>query len=648
MWSSLVGDPRQFKFLQTNAPDGAAVLAALHQAVIAVDNEGTIEHANPAAARLLQTPVEALVGLTLTAHIEVDHRPAVHAALRRAVAGYPVDRLECCLADASTWIELDASPTREGCVLIARELQHRQTANAELAWRQGRLKDSLASLLDTLPVGIVIADGSGTPRLVNRHARDLLGPHAELPFAAWAGTGIFRRPDGSVARREDLPCAQTTSDAQQRRDVELRVVRPWGETVPVLMNTDAVVDGQGHVVETCCTIASIHERQRIERQLRHAQKMEAVGTLAAGIAHDFNNLLCAITGYGELALMQDDLQTRSRDLIGEIKRASDQAAALTRRLLTFSRADAAAPRALHINTAVRDMDPILTRLIGRDVDLSMSLGSGIGHIQGDPGQIGQILLNLVVNARDALPEGGSVEIRTRCVTLPDPTGLHTVRLPRGRYALLSVRDDGIGMDEATIAHVFEPFFTTKASERGTGLGLSTVYGIVKQSGGAVDVRSRPDDGATFHVYLPCAQAEVLPDAVRQSPNAAGGNGRETILVVEDEPLVRSLMCAILQEAGHPILEASNGVEALECTRRAARLPHLVVTDVLMPEMGGRELAAHLRQQQEDLKVLFVSGQVREAVGQAAADAEHTAFLPKPFDAAQLSSTVRALLDAVPA
>jgi signal transduction histidine kinase/CheY-like chemotaxis protein len=599
---------------------------------------------------LLRIPADTLVGLSFTAHVEVDHRPAVHAALRRAAAGYPVSRLECCLgaAGAVSWIELDASPTREGCVLVARELQHRQTTRSEMTARQTRLHDSVASLLDTLQVGIVITDGSGTPRLVNRLARDLLGAHAHTPLAQWAATGIFRRPDGGVARENDLPYAGTVADGRPHRDVELRIVRPWGEMLPVMLNTDAVLDEEGHVVEVYCTIASIRQRRRIERQLRQAQKMEAVGTLAAGIAHDFNNLLCAITGYGELALMQCGLDARGRDLIGEIKRASDQAAVLTRRLLTFSRADATAPRALHINTAVREMDPILSRLIGREVDLSVSLGSDIGHIQGDPGQIGQILLNLVVNARDAMPDGGSVEIRTRCVTLPDPAGRHTVGLPPGRYAVLSVRDDGCGMSEETVAHVFEPFYTTKASERGTGLGLSTVYGIVKQSGGAVDVRSRPGEGSSFRVYLPCADAEVLPDAVTPSSNGTADTERETILVVEDEPLVRSLICAILEEAGHAVMEASNGVEALERTRRAARLPDLVVTDVLMPEMGGRELAAHLWRQEEGLKILFVSGHVQETVGEAGSNGRNTAFLPKPFDAASLSSTVRSLLDCVPA
>ncbi len=646
----VVGPARPLEQTSRIAMDADAVLACMDHAVLTLDPDGSILYANPAATRLLGEVPEGLQGRRFTAHIEIDHRPSVHAALRRAVAGYPVRGLECCVGTcaACTWIQMDASPTEHGCIVVARDLRQRHTLRGGAMPRQERLRDTIAGLLDTIPVAIVISDGHGAPRLVNRAARELLGTHALTPLHQWCATGMLRRADGTPAEAGDVPAALTLADGAPRRDIELQVLRPWGEAVPVLISTDAVLDERGRVVEVCCTLTNIHQRRHIERQLHQAQKMEAIGTLAGSIAHDFNNILCAMTGYSELALLQAEMDERGRDLVEEIKKAGHRAAALTRRLLAFSRTDEPAPRAMRLNAAVSEMEPILRRLIGQDVELRIDLAEDVQHIQADPSQIEQVLLNLVINARDAMPGGGPVDVRTETVRLPDPTRRHRVAAPPGPYAVLTVRDKGAGMDADTLAHVFEPFYTTKARHKGTGLGLSTVYGIVKQGRGAIDVVSRPGAGATFRIYLPCAGAEVLPDRIPLAETPAVKRGGETILVVEDEPLVRSLIREILEERGYAVIEAGHGRDALRRVEHSSTPPHLVVTDVVMPEMGGKEVAAELRREQEDLKVLFVSGYVNEAVVDLGPFDEATAFLPKPFDAKALTRKVRDLLDHVPA
>jgi len=624
------------------------VLNGLPQAVLAIDEKGRIATANRAAGTLFGVPAARLRGAALIPLIEVDHRPEVQRAITRALAGHMGAPLECSIGvhTASHWVEVELMPADGGCLFVARDLRTRRALRMEVSRQHEALHEVLTGLLDNIPIGIVISDGLGAPRLVNRAARDLFGVHALAPLQRWCESGILLRADGSRVTADDLPAAHTLADGLPRRDVELRVMRPWGDAVPVLLNTDALCDRRGKVVEVCCTFMNIRERLHIERQLHHAQKMEAMGVLAGGIAHDFNNILCAIVGYAELGLREAAGNAALQHVLIEIKKAGGRATTLTKQVLSFSRVEPLAPRVLQLNHTVRDMDEMLRRLIGENIELLQDLSDHACSIQADPGHLEQIVLNLVVNAADAMPNGGRLRVRTRCVSFPDEAERHPVDLPAGRHAVLTVSDSGCGMEERTLQRIFEPFFTTKGRRKGTGLGLSTVYGIVKRNRGTIHVESECGRGTTFRVYLPCVEESARAPAARPVPAGPVAPGGETILLVEDEPMVRALIREILESANYDVLEARNGREALALTRQDPRPIHLLLTDVVMPKMGGPELARKLCDRQEDLRVLFVSGYADQSLSHTGSIDNRMAFLPKPFDAGTLTTRVRELLDHV--
>ena len=375
--------------------------------------------------------------------------------------------------------------------------------------------------------------------------------------------------------------------------------------------------------------------QRLEEQLRQSQKMEAVGRLAGGVAHDFNNLLSVITGYA--SMLRDRLgDSESPFELEEIQQAVVRAASLTHKLLAFSRSQILQPRVIDLNGVVRGMEEMLRRLIGEDVALMTVLGGDLGSVKADPHQIEQVVMNLAVNARDAMPGGGRLVIETSRVHLDQP---FQSLLP-GEYMQLTVSDTGQGMDAETAARIFEPFFTTKEVGKGTGLGLSTVYGIVEQSGGAVTVTSSPGAGAKFQVYLPVCRASE-PQVVAEKPAAPRTGRQETILLVEDEPPLRKLVSAILAKAGYRVLETSNGDEAASVAAKQPQID-LLLTDVIMPGMSGPDLAARLRQSHSGLMVLFMSGYDRDLVDEQVLS-KSSGFLPKPFTPHALQVRVGELL-----
>jgi two-component system, cell cycle sensor histidine kinase and response regulator CckA len=384
------------------------------------------------------------------------------------------------------------------------------------------------------------------------------------------------------------------------------------------------------------------ERTRLTEALRQVQKIDSLGRLAGGIAHDFNNLLMVIEGHADLVLQELQEDSPLRGSVEDIRRAASRATELTRQLLAFSRGQLLNPRVLDLNASVRESTRMLRPLLGEHIDLTTSLDDTAGPVKADPGQLDQVIVNLAVNARDAMPQGGRVSISTRTVTIDEVEAHGQPNLRAGSHVLLTFRDTGHGISEDVLPQIFEPFFTTKEQGKGTGLGLAMVYGIIKQSGGSISVSSEVGRGTTFEIYLPRVEAP-LSDAVR-APAVEIERGSETILVVEDEEPVRRLACHALRTFGYDVLAAANGSEALlVCEQRDEPIP-LLVTDVIMPGMSGPRLVERLSERYPEMKVVFISGYTDVPVLHAPRSGEAAAFLQKPFTAADLRRKVREVLD----
>jgi len=427
----------------------------------------------------------------------------------------------------------------------------------------------------------------------------------------WKGTLINKRKDGTLYEEEAI----------------LSPVR----------------DASGELMNFVAVKRDVTDARKMEAQLRQSQKMEAVGNLAGGIAHDFNNLLTAIGGYSELVLNRIAGDDPNRRYIQEIQSVSGRAAALTRQLLAFSRRQILQPRVIDLNAVVADMDHLLRRLIGEDIDFFTALDPGLWRVKADPGQIEQVIVNLAVNARDAMPEGGKLTIETANADLDEAYARGHVAIHPGAYVMIALSDTGIGMDAETRSRIFEPFFTTKETGKGTGLGLSTVYGIVKQSGGYIWVYSESGRGTTFKIYLPRVEEKAeTPAPVAASPDRLQGS--ETILLAEDEEAVRPLVREVLERNGYTVLSAGNGEEALLASGRHEGKIHLLLCDVVMPGMSGVELSRRIVSSRPGIKVLYMSGYTDNAIVHHGVLDPGTAFIEKPFAPDALARKVRAVLD----
>jgi signal transduction histidine kinase/CheY-like chemotaxis protein len=401
---------------------------------------------------------------------------------------------------------------------------------------------------------------------------------------------------------------------------------------------------QRRVNRQTATIATKLEREsQLQAELARSQKLESVGRLAGGVAHDFNNLLTVINGYAELVLAQVGTSDAVRPALEQIRRAGERAAALTQQLLGFSRKQVIRPRPLNLNAAVSEALRSIERLLGESIRVVVSLEEGLGAVQADSSQIDQILLNLAANARDAMPRGGQLRIATRNVELRG-NARPSAETPEGDYVRLSVSDTGVGIDKETQEHIFEPFFTTKEQGRGTGLGLATVYGIVKQNGGWIWVRSEAGQGASFEIYLPRLARGVVEEAAEAPKPVRGGS--ETVLVVEDEEDVRRLATTVLQAQGYAVLSASTAEQALERLDGYEGPLQLLVTDVILPAMDGRELADRILMQRPGLSVLFISGYTRDVISERGVLAPGIEYLAKPFSTTELAARVRSILGGV--
>jgi PAS domain S-box-containing protein len=441
-----------------------------------------------------------------------------------------------------------------------------------------------------------------------------------------------------------VEAAEAASKRGEPFQAEFRMIRKDGRVIWVSDTGVVVRDSQGHALMEGI-IVDISERKQLEVQLQQSRRMEAVGRLAGGIAHDFNNLLTIIKGYTELALNRAGIRAELRPDIERIEDAAERAAALVRQLLAFSRRQVLQPKNLDLNNIVLGLDKLLRRLMGADIEMKTLVGEDVGTVKADPGQVEQVIMNLVVNARDAMPNGGRLTIETANVELDSTYARDHATVRPGRYVMLAVTDTGVGMDAETVAHIFEPFYTTKGGASGTGLGLATVYGIVKQSGGYIWVYSEPGQGSSFKVYLPRVDASAeTPQAARKQTRAR--KGTETILLVEDEPAVRELTRMVLAAQGYSVVEAQDAEDAERLSENHGTQIHLLLTDVVMPGVSGPELARRITARHPKMRVLYMSGYTHNVIAGGGTLETGIVFLQKPFTPASLAEKVRDVLDGV--
>ena len=509
----------------------------------------------------------------------------------------------------------------------------------DLTGLEERLRASearLHALTASSPVGVYETDRRGAVVYANDRLQAIWDvTHGELADGSW----LERLHPADAARFvEWLEQPARMAVAQEGT---FRLALPDGSARRVTIRSAPRRDDDGRVVGTVGTVEDVTERSALEEQLRQAQKMEAIGQLAGGVAHDFNNLLTVIKTYGEFMLEQiEDGSPLRADAI-EIQKAAGRAAALTRQLLAFSRKQVLVPRSIDVNEIVQGMEPMLRRLIGEDIRIELRIAPKLGTVKADAGQLEQVVMNLAVNARDAMPQGGTLTIESSEITLTETMREGHGVIP-GPYISLVVRDTGCGMDRATRARVFEPFFTTKEQGRGTGLGLSTVYGIVKQSDGYIWCDSTEGVGTAFTVLLPHVPAEER--AAEGQDEVTPDRGSGVVLITEDEDTIRALSRRILEREGYTVLEARDGREAIRVASGYTGQIDLLITDMVMPNLGGSELFAHLRLLRPDLRVLFVSGYTDDDMIRRGLKDEGSAFLQKPFTAKALAAAAKAAVE----
>jgi two-component system, cell cycle sensor histidine kinase and response regulator CckA len=517
-----------------------------------------------------------------------------------------------------------------------------RVARAELEAERARL----AAVLDNMPVGVVLAEApSGRIIFRNRTVAQLsgLGDSPVDDVREYTRLTGFR-PDGRPYASHEWPLARAVSQGETVPSEEIEVIRPDGTRVVFSVNAAPIRDPSGRIVAAVSAFHDVTHRRRVEQHLRQVQQMEAVGRLAGGMAHEANNQMSVVLSASVFILQRKDVTAAIRSDVELIKRAAERTAVVTAQLLAFGRRQILRPQVLDLNEVVRDFAPVLRRTLGEESVLALRPDPGIATIRADRGQIEQVLLNLALNARDAMPLGGRLTIETHSVTLTEEYSSFKsdVAVRSGPYVMLAVSDTGQGMDRKTLGHIFDPFFTTKPVGQGTGLGLSTVYGIIKQSDGYIWAYSEPGQGATFKIYLP-ADAAAVSVVARPAERESAVSG-EVVLVVEDEEAVRTMTGRLLQSEGYRVLEAGDGREALKLIEGGVARVDLIITDVAMPTMNGRELADRVKRLRPALPVLFMSGYTDdEMVRRGLIEPDHP-FLSKPFTPEVLASKVRRLID----
>jgi two-component system cell cycle sensor histidine kinase/response regulator CckA len=631
----LTESEERFRRLFETASDGIVLLEK---------KEGKITHANPATEKMLGYALDESIGnklldigisldlgdfqttmenLNMYGMIKYDDVPAKNKS------GQHIDT-DIYLVDRAKLVQCNI-----------RDITERK--RAEEALRES--EELFRSYLEYAPDGIYMADLEGKFIYGNRKCEEIIGyQREELIGKNFLELNIL--PEKSLNKAAQL--LQANMEGKSTGPDEIELVSKEGRHIPVEINTSLVQKKGQRIV--LAFVRDITERKRaeeekssLEGQLRQSQKVEAIGQLAGGIAHDFNNALTVILGNTEMMLMDLGKENPLYEVVKEIGKAGERASNLTRQLLAFSRKQILQPEVLNLNEVVLGMEKMLHRVIREDIELETNLAHDLGLVEADPGQIEQVIMNLAVNARDAMPMGGKLIIETRDVKLDEVYAKHRVDVTPGSYVMLAVSDAGIGMTKEVQERIFEPFFTTKESGKGTGLGLSTVYGIVKQSKGNIWVYSEPGKGATFKIYLPQVKKEI---SARK--DATGEihlpRGSETILAVEDEEMVRSVVAKFLRKDGYTVMVAANGEEALRICREHKGPIHLLLTDVVLPGLSGKEIAKQAKKLRPELKVLFMSGYTDNAIVKHGILKKGIAFIQKPLTRQGLAWKVREVLD----
>jgi two-component system cell cycle sensor histidine kinase/response regulator CckA len=623
----------RFRSLLENALDIITIIRA----------DGSIKYASPATQRVLGYAPDELTGTALRELIHPEDEERTRNALNSLNEGGAASTLECRVrTKAGDWRVVEAigrrlmnDPNIQGFVVNARDVTERKFAESRLR----EVNDRLQTVIETSPLGIFVLDLDGKVQSWNRAAEKLFGwPEAEvlghlMPSLADDDFPQLRQRLELARGGENPGILETRCRIKDGTLIEVNI---W----PALLRNEL-----GSVTGVIFLIADVTERRRLEEQFRQAQKMEAIGRLAGGVAHDFNNLLTVITGYSQMVMNRMQPSSPSVADMREVMRAADRAASLTRQLLALSRRQVVELTVLDVNMLVADMERLLQRIIGEDVRLVTELGANVGPVLGDRSQLELVLLNLAINARDAMPNGGTLTIETGEVTLSH------VEIPQrrttalsGRCVMMAVSDTGTGMDPQVRAQIFEPFFTTKEAGKGTGLGLSTSYGIVRQHGGDIWVDTEVGSGTTFKVYLPMAGGSGASPSSERPKRTAPPVCSATILLVEDDLSVANVMRDTLEMQGFKVLAANNPEQALDLAAGYPETIHLLLSDIVLQSQHGVELARQIRKSRPEIRVLFVSGYTGAAIGNQPVPEPGSAFLQKPFAPEVLAAKVREVLN----
>ena len=621
-----------------------SIIEGTTESIFVKDLEGRYIMMNSAGARFLNSTTEDVVGKDIRAFATPETAQAIMAADREVMESGKTETYKEVghFGNVKRIFLSTKGPYRDalgnivGLVGSSVDITERERDAQTLAESEERFR----TIFDGSPIGIAIVRMDGVVLAMNAAYRKILDLDAHVSVQHQIFDDLTHPED---QERDAMRYQELVTSVRDHDRLEKRYLLPNKKIVWTELNLFLLRDRQGQARYVIGMANDISERRMLEEQLRQAQRMETIGTLAGGVAHDFNNLLTVIKGYCNL--MMDGLEGQDvlRGQMGHIDRAAEQAASLTRQLLAFSRRQVLQPKVFNVNELVKNADKMLRRLIGENIEIVTVTSPDLGAVRADPGQIESVIMNLAVNARDAMANGGTLTLETANVELDAVYAQQHFGAKPGRYVMLAVSDTGMGMDKATLLHIFEPFFTTKEVGKGTGLGLSTVYGIVKQSEGYIWAYSEPGKGATFKTYLPRVDEPV--EAMDVAPkDGATTLGTETILLAEDDPQVRELAREVLEASGYRVLMTDKSLDVPALCKAHEGAIDLLLTDVVMPGLSGSELATKIAEQRPGIKVLFMSGYTDNAVLHHGVPGEEAHFLQKPFTPSKLTSLVREILD----